>query len=68
MKMFGLATVILLVVAGAAVGIVLAIKKGGDDPAPSPPEPVAPGYNPYKVNESSIVTSKGMIQGVLQFD
>lgn len=62
-------------VAGVAVialilGLTLGGSDGGDTPNPPPPPvppvpPTPPGYNPYHVNQSSVVKSNDKISGII---
>lgn len=53
-----------LIVAGTIVGVVFGIRRGGDpDPSPSP---YPRGYNPYSIDEATLVSKHGKLEGVLE--
>ena len=61
----------LVVIVGIILAVVLSKNGGGDDPGPgpdppTPPTPVKPGYNPYSVDESTVVTERSKQSGILR--
>lgn len=60
---------LVLLIAVIVIIVVATMKKGGDDPTPpgpTPPSPVTPGYNPYSVDDSSVVTERSKVTGILK--
>ena len=57
----------LLAILGLILGLTLGKNGGGDGPTPPPPPPgpIDDGYNPYHVDESSIVDTQSVKSGVI---
>ena len=66
-KIIGCSLILVLIIAGVIIGVVVGKSDGGDKPQPTPTPPVEKGYNPYDVDELSVITNLGSIEGALDF-